>query len=309
MLVFRVLRRLILLTLWFLVMLPTSVIFSLVLYASALLRACLPWRPFQELMRQIGLGCDWCWSWVVIQLLLHVNRVHFKVQGLEHFKRGGRYLVVLNHQGAVDAFICFYLRIKGLPPLKIFAKWQVIFIPFMNFVAYALDYPLMSRYSYEVLQKKPHLRWVDLKKTERSCARIRQHPYALINFCEGTRWTEEKHKKQRSPYQHLLKPKAGGMATAIQALGNDLEQIITVSIAFPQGIPTFTQCLVGDWREVLIHIEPLPLPEALRDGHYADNPEYRTRFKEWLAQHWAEKDAWMHHHVAQKYWRYDEPQK
>ena len=33
-----------------------------------------------------------------------------------------------------------------------------------------------------------------------------------MNFVEGTRFTREKHARQNSPYNHLLRTKAGGMA-------------------------------------------------------------------------------------------------
>ena len=37
----------------------------------------------------------------------------------------------------------------------------------------------------------------------------------MIDFVEGTRFTEAKHTEQKSPYRHLLKPKIGGLGIAM----------------------------------------------------------------------------------------------
>jgi hypothetical protein len=46
------------------------------------------------------------------------------------------------------------------------------------------------------------------------------HPTTIVNFVEGSRFTEEKRQQTRSPYQHLLPPKAAGIAMALNVLGH-----------------------------------------------------------------------------------------
>ena len=41
----------------------------------------------------------------------------------------------------------------------------------------------------------------------------------MFNFLEGTRFTRAKHDEQQSPFRHLLKPKAGGIAFVLDAMG------------------------------------------------------------------------------------------
>ena len=63
-----------------------------------------------------------------------------------------------------------------------------------------------------IVEKYPEKKGKDIEATRKSCERYKDEPITLINFIEGTRFTPEKHAVQRSPYQHLLKPKAGGLA-------------------------------------------------------------------------------------------------
>jgi 1-acyl-sn-glycerol-3-phosphate acyltransferase len=60
-----------------------------------------------------------------------------------------------------------------------------------------------------------------------------------MNFLEGTRFTPAKHAKQQSPYRHLLKPKAGGIALALNAMGDKFRAILDVTIVYPDGAPGF----------------------------------------------------------------------
>jgi hypothetical protein len=50
-----------------------------------------------------------------------------------------------------------------------------------------------------------------------------------MNFVEGTRFTPAKHAAQQSPYKHLLKPKAGGLALALHVLGDRFDSLLDVT--------------------------------------------------------------------------------
>src|SRR3546814_8526023 len=58
-------------------------------------------------------------------------------------------------------------------------------------------------------------------------------------FVEGPRFSEAKRVAQSSPYRHLLKPKAGGLAVALNAMGTRFRSMLDVTIAYPEGIPRF----------------------------------------------------------------------
>ncbi|MBP0657076.1 acyltransferase, partial [Mycobacterium tuberculosis] len=78
----------------------------------------------------------------------------------------------------------------------------------------------------------------DIIEAKRACQNLIDKPFTLLNFIEGTRFTQKKRDLQQSPYQHLLKPKAGGIALALGALVDDLDAVLDMTIVYPDGIPT-----------------------------------------------------------------------
>ena len=113
-----------------------------------------------------------------------------------------------------------------------------------------------------------------------------------MNFVEGTRFTAEKHRKQRSPYSHLLKPKAGGIAFVLAAMGDQLHSILDVTIAYPEGAMSFWSFLCGKVTQIKVRVESLPISEEVC-GDYFQDREFRKRFRSWLNALWAEKDKRM----------------
>ncbi len=83
----------------------------------------------------------------------------------------------------------------------------------------------MRRFSREQIALNPRLATVDRESTERMCRRARHAPIAIFNFVEGTRFTVAKRDAQQSPFQHLLRPKAGGIAQVLSLLGDQLDGI------------------------------------------------------------------------------------
>ncbi|MDO2157373.1 acyltransferase, partial [Escherichia coli] len=69
----------------------------------------------------------------------------------------------------------------------------------------------------------------DLATTRKACAKFSCIPVAVFNFLEGTRFTRAKHDEQQSPFRHLLKPKAGGIAFVLDAMGEQLKTLVNVT--------------------------------------------------------------------------------
>lgn len=118
----------------------------------------------------------------------------------------------------------------------------------------------MKRYSKAYLAKHPEKAGKDLETTRRTCAKFRGKPTAIFNFVEGTRFTQAKHRQQQSPFKHLLKPKAGGIAFVLDAMGEQLQSIINVTIHYPNGAPGFWDLLCGRVRHIVVHFEELAIP-------------------------------------------------
>jgi 1-acyl-sn-glycerol-3-phosphate acyltransferase len=174
--------------------------------------------------------------------------------------------------------------------LKFFLKKELIWVPFLGLAWWALDFPFMKRYTKSFLKKHPHLKGKDLEITQKACKKFKTMPVSVMNFLEGTRFTLEKHHRQQSPFVHLLKPKAAGIAFVLAALGEQMHQMLNVTIAYPEGARNFWQFLCGNVKEIRVCVESLPInPELI--GDYYTNKKFRVTFQNHLNAMWAEKDA------------------
>lgn len=206
----------------------------------------------------------------------------------------GKYLLVSNHQSWVDTSIVQYISENRLPLTRFFTKFELIYIPIVGQAFYFLDFPMMRRHSKEAVAKNPALKGQDIAEAKRACALLKDKPFTLLNYLEGTRFTQEKHDKQHSPYQHLLKPRAGGLSLAINALGEEIDGILDMTIVYPDGVPTYSDLWKGNIKRLGVdvrHIEiPKPLFESIQNGGYESDEAVKAQMFEWVEQIWREKD-------------------
>ena len=148
----------------------------------------------------------------------------------------------------------------------------------------------MKRYSKEQISRNPKLAGKDLETTQKACRKFAHIPVSIVNFVEGTRFKPAKHTAQQSRYRHLLKPRAGGTAFVLNAMGDKLDTLVDVTIAYPDGQGELLDLFVNRIKKVRVHIRTLTIPERFRGGDYHTDPEYREAFQVWLNQLWAEKD-------------------
>ncbi|MCX7240654.1 MAG: acyltransferase [Burkholderiales bacterium] len=219
------------------------------------------------------------------------QRTTWDVTGIEGLNPRSWYLVNSNHQSWVDILVLQHLLNGRIPLLKFFIKQQLIWVPVMGLAWWALDFPFMRRHSEEFLKKHPEMRGRDQATTRKACEKFALIPTSVMNFLEGTRFTQAKHARQQSPYRHLLKPKAGGMALALNAMGDKFQAILDVTIVYPDGAPTFTAFLMGKLRRVIVRVRVLPIPQHLLTGDYAQDAAFREAFSQWVQQLWRDKDA------------------
>lgn len=214
--------------------------------------------------------------------------IKWRVEGLEKLSRKDWYLIIANHQSWADILILQNIFNRKIPFIKFFLKKELLYVPFMGLAWWALDFPFMKRYSKQLLQKRPELQGKDIETTRKACAKFRFKPVSIMNFVEGTRFTRDKHDRQQSPFRHLLKPKAGGTAFVLGAMGEQLHKLLDVTIHYPNGIPTFWDYISGKVHAITVNIKVLPIAKELI-GDYHDQA-YRERFQQWLNQLWLEKD-------------------
>jgi 1-acyl-sn-glycerol-3-phosphate acyltransferase len=185
--------------------------------------------------------------------------------------------------------VLFKVFYRKLPFPKFFMKKELRWVPFVGIGTMALDFPFMKRYSKEFLEKHPHLRGKDVEITKKACEKFKRIPVAVLNFVEGTRFTKEKHQKQQSPFKHLLKPKAGGISFVLSTMGEQIQSILNVTIAYPKGAKGFWGFCKGDIKEVRVRVEEIPLDTKLI-GDYSNDVEFKKHFQGWINNLWTEKD-------------------
>lgn len=222
-----------------------------------------------------------------------VQRTHWRVQGGDELRYGGWYLVIANHQSWVDIFVLQYIFHRRIPFLKFFIKQELIWFPVLGLAWWVLDFPFMKRYSKAYLKRHPEMRGKDLETTRQACEKFKHNPTSVINFVEGTRLTPAKHARQDSPYEHLLKPKAGGTALVLGAMGQMLNAIVDVTIYYPEGSPTFWGFLSGRVHEIEVVIQERPIPPDFIGRDYTQDDAFRHDIQAWIRHLWQEKDGWL----------------
>ena len=260
------------------------------LFAIALARV-VPLSRWQQACGLVLVRIGEAWIDVNSAALRALVPVRIQARGLDALEHDRSYLVVANHQSWSDIVVLQYVLNRRVPFLRFFLKQQLFYVPVLGLAWWALDFPFMRRHSAAAVAARPELRAADLEETRRACARYREAPVALLNFVEGTRFTVAKHRQSGSPYTHLLPPKAGGLAFAIGALGDQVHDLIDVTLAYPGGARTFWDFLCGRVPAVVVDVRVREIPAELLAASYADDAAARDTFKGWLGRLWDEKDA------------------
>jgi 1-acyl-sn-glycerol-3-phosphate acyltransferase len=202
----------------------------------------------------------------------------WQIEGIgDDVKPDGHYLIVANHVSWVDIF-ALQRAFRGRTAfIRFFLKRQLFWVPIVGQACWALEFPFMRRYTAEYLAKHPEKRGTDLATTRKACQRYRNFPVAILNFLEGTRFSIAKHAEQQSPYRHLLRPRIGGISFVLDALGDQLDAMYDVTLAYPpDNDVTLGRFLTGRVPKIIVHARRLSIPESID--------------KTWLDTMWKEKD-------------------
>lgn len=265
--------------------------FAILIIVCMPLRFLMPTRPLQAAITALLVSYATLWGHINNHFIFRLlPPITWDIELPEGLNKKSWYFVTANHQSWVDILVLFRIFNGRIPFLKYFLKQELIWIPLMGMGTYALDFPFMKRYSKATLEKHPELKGKDLETTRRSCEKFKLTPVAVVNFLEGTRFTQLKHEQQQSPYQHLLKPKAGGMAFALSALGDCIQSLLDVTIVYPEKTPSFMDFCSGRARHIIVRVKARDIPPEAFTHHYESDPEFREQFQQWTALLWAEKD-------------------
>ena len=233
-------------------------------------------------------------TWAEIDKLIFATCIptRWDIRGDEGLRSDTSYLVISNHQSWVDIPALIQALNRRTPFFKFFLKKELIWVPLLGLAWWALDYPFMKRYTKAFLARNPELKGKDLEITKAACELFKRQPVTIVNYLEGTRFTAAKHAAQASPYSDLLKPKAGGVAFVLAAMGEQLDAILDVTVVYPGNrIPGFWDMLCGQVPEVIVDIRTRELDPSLWQGDYENDPVFREKIQTWVNQLWIEKNA------------------
>ncbi|MCR6661769.1 MAG: acyltransferase [Luteimonas sp.] len=268
-----------------------TLLHALPLLAVALFKAVFAFRAVRLACNPILTGLAENWIAVNSAMFARLTRTRFIVEEEAALRIDGHYLVLANHQSWVDIVVLQKVFNRRIPLLRFFLKRQLFWVPVLGLAWWALDFPFMGRYTRKQIAKNPELGKRDMEATRLACAKFRDIPVSVMNFVEGTRFTPQKHATQASPYRHLLKPKSGGVAFVIDAMGDALHSVLDVTIAYPGGRPSMVD-LIGDRiPEVRVLVRQRPIPGELVEGDYQADRAFRARFQQWMNEAWQRKDA------------------
>ncbi|MEM7080819.1 MAG: acetyltransferase [Pseudomonadota bacterium] len=204
------------------------------------------------------------------------------------------YMVICNHQSWTDILLLQCFLRDRIAPLKFFTKAQLIWIPLVGLAMYVLNFPYVKRVSKAQIKANPKLRNADKENVARACMHFKNHPTCVLNFIEGTRRTQEKQTQQNSEFDHLLRPKIGGLEYVLQDMSSHLHKLLDVTIVYPDGVPTFWEFLQGRAQNVIMEITPHDIPPEVI---VEDPVERRAELSAWVKEIWTAKDSRIAHHL------------
>jgi len=273
----------------FLCYLLNTIFWLIPIVIFSLLKSIIPFKTAQRVLNHLLDGCASNWVSVngITQQL--IGNPNIQVNSAEGLSLNKWYMVISNHQSWVDILVLQRVLNGKIPFLKFFLKKELIWVPFLGLAWWALDFPFMKRYNKKFLAKNPHMRGKDIETTKKACAKFKHKPVSVMNFVEGTRFTQHKHSQQASTFSHLLKPKAGGIAFALDAMNGQLDTLVNVTIYYPQGIPTFWEFISGQVQQIQVQITTQEI-NASYMGDYLNDKAFQTNFQQWINELWINKD-------------------
>ncbi len=272
-----------------LISLNTIIAFPFILIAS-LTKLIVPVRSVGLVCTNVAIWFAGKWVFMNGAFLRLLHKTKWQVTGVENLRTDDWYFVTCNHQSWADIPILQNILHGHTPFIKFFLKKELIWVPVLGIAWWALDFPFMQRFSREYLEKHPEMRGKDFETTRIACEKFKYSPISVFNFLEGTRYTAAKHKQQNSPYKYLLKPKAGGAAFVVGAMGEELRTMLDVTILYPHGNGSFWGLLSGELDEIIVDVQQVPIPEEFAGRNYMEDQAFREAFQAWVTEIWDRKD-------------------
>jgi 1-acyl-sn-glycerol-3-phosphate acyltransferase len=179
-------------------------------------------------------------------------------------------VVICNHRSWFDIPLVQEVITGNGPIIKFLVKREIAWVPIIGWICLALNFPMLQR------RKKHGARQHDFSIIQKATKTHGAEAGALLVFPEGSRFSDQKKANQESPYNHLLKPKIGGLKVIKQHANPDTS-LVDVTINYHQKDIRIWNCLHGDPRRITITLEHYKLAEI-------------DDLENWLNDRWLAKD-------------------
>jgi len=193
-----------------------------------------------------------------------------------------------NHQSWADIFILLAAGHKKMPLLKFFMKKELQWIPIIYLVHKTIDMPFLNRHSQKQIQANPELKKLDYENAEIAAKRFSRNPSTAFSFAEGTRFTDEKHLAQASPYKNFLIPKIGALAIALKGMPQ-VNELIDFTVIYSSEKRSAWDFLCGEMSQAKVYAKAYEIPNTLKGKNFDQEEEYRQEFKNFINKIWKEK--------------------
>ena len=228
--------------------------------------------PLMDGIYRIAVRLDDFW----LKRVLGIEWPH-PVSGLQ---RSSSALVISNHVSWSDILLIQSVLVPHGPLVKFLAKRELVWVPIFGVIFWAFDFPMLRRRTRPG-EDEQERRARDQAALVSACEVLRDRPAALVNFAEGTRFDEAKRIDSQSPFEHLLDPRVGGLHTLREAVGDQVETVIDLTLIYPRE-SSFWEFLSGAVDKVEVEAELIPTSSL---------PATREALREWLSARWALKDS------------------
>ncbi|MDB9813890.1 acetyltransferase [Gammaproteobacteria bacterium] len=218
--------------------------------------------------------------------ILHGLKWEFNIA--EHLNTQTWYIAMSNHQSWADIFILLAAGHKKMPLLKFFMKKELQWIPIIYLVHKTIDMPFLNRHSQKQIQANPELKKLDYENAEIAAKRFSRNPSTAFSFAEGTRFTDEKHLAQASPYKNFLIPKIGALAIALKGMPQ-VNELIDFTVIYSSKKRSAWDFLCGEMSQAKVYAKAYEIPSTLKGKNFDQEEEYRQEFKNFINKIWKEK--------------------
>ena len=271
-----------------------TVVLAIPVFALALVRLLLPFKVVLALVDKVNQAVFYLWVSNNSFLMWLTNRIKWDIQGADIKKIQGSCFIISNHVTWTDIVMLGHIYRGKIPITKFFLKHSLIYIPILGQACYSLGMPFLRRYSRNELLKNPKLKMKDINATRKACLNLLEHPSSLVNFVEGTRYTPQKAAAQKSPYRHLMPPKAASLAIALGLIGEHIDCMLNTTLIYPgkhEG-SIFMQMLCGRLNHVIARVEVIDKETiaAHMVGDYLHDKQFKHAFTMYLRDLWQRKD-------------------